>query len=607
MSSRAGYALALLLLCSSAATRAETVIIDDVRLGLQSDGRTRLVLEASSPIPASAEILDGGLHLQITLPGSLLPGDVDLSEFSDGLIRDLARVSDTDDTTQLLVTLTKPVSYSLFPVTAHDEFGYRAVLDLRAAPPPPLAQVITQQPEQETVLPAVVTTEPQRNSETAALTPTTPKKPKKKSEKKSEKKAMHWRDRMRMSGTAELIGASSRADDVQHFTMRVEPRLDIDLSFGRLVAIARARIDTAGKLGPFEQKPANYSAINGPFYNNEHLHASLREFYLDMNWGSTALRLGKQQVVWGQADGIKVLDVVNPQSFREFILDDFDRSRIPLWMVNVEHPFLGGDLQWLYIPDSTTHELADPQTPYAMRAPRWVPVVPEGLAVEINEPDKLGSGVDASDAGFRFRHFLAGWDVSLNYLYHYDDFPVLRQSILSVDGNWLGQLNPDYARSHLVGASASTAFGAFTFRTEIARESDQWYLSRDISANGVMSSPEISAVLGLDWQLGEGLLSVQWFGNTVERYHRSLYRQRTEQMLSLMTQQSFANGLWELRALALYSLDDQDSLFQVRLKHWLASDLELFAGADVFAGTPYGLFGQFTEGDRVLMGLRVGF
>ena len=57
----------------------------------------------------------------------------------------------------------------------------------------------------------------------------------------------------------------------------------------------------------------------------------LREFFLEGVFDRAQWRIGKQQVVWGQADGLKVLDVVNPQSFRAFILEDFEDSRLPLW------------------------------------------------------------------------------------------------------------------------------------------------------------------------------------------------------------------------------------------------------------------------------------
>ncbi len=60
------------------------------------------------------------------------------------------------------------------------------------------------------------------------------------------------------------------------------------------------------------------------------LEAELREFYMEADWGKSYFTFGKQQVVWGKAGRLKVLDVVNSQSFQELYLEDFDNSRIPL-------------------------------------------------------------------------------------------------------------------------------------------------------------------------------------------------------------------------------------------------------------------------------------
>ncbi|MCW8963697.1 MAG: hypothetical protein OQL16_07855, partial [Gammaproteobacteria bacterium] len=66
-------------------------------------------------------------------------------------------------------------------------------------------------------------------------------------------------------------------------------------------------------------------------------HDWLKEAYIDTKWGDTTdIRLGKQQVVWGTADGIKLLDIVNPTDYREFSQNTMEDSRIPIWMVNVD-------------------------------------------------------------------------------------------------------------------------------------------------------------------------------------------------------------------------------------------------------------------------------
>ena len=62
----------------------------------------------------------------------------------------------------------------------------------------------------------------------------------------------------------------------------------------------------------------------------------LRELYLDTTVSDWYLRLGKQQVVWGTADGIKLLDIINPTDFREMNQNAVEDARIPIWMVNAE-------------------------------------------------------------------------------------------------------------------------------------------------------------------------------------------------------------------------------------------------------------------------------
>jgi hypothetical protein len=60
----------------------------------------------------------------------------------------------------------------------------------------------------------------------------------------------------------------------------------------------------------------------------------LRELYFDATAGDISFRVGKQQVVWGTADGIKLLDIINPTDFRELSQNSLEGSRLPIWMLN---------------------------------------------------------------------------------------------------------------------------------------------------------------------------------------------------------------------------------------------------------------------------------
>jgi hypothetical protein len=62
----------------------------------------------------------------------------------------------------------------------------------------------------------------------------------------------------------------------------------------------------------------------------------LREAYIDTESDGWAVRWGKQQVVWGTADGAKLLDVINPTDYTEIAQNQLEDSRIPVWMINAE-------------------------------------------------------------------------------------------------------------------------------------------------------------------------------------------------------------------------------------------------------------------------------
>ena len=62
----------------------------------------------------------------------------------------------------------------------------------------------------------------------------------------------------------------------------------------------------------------------------------LREAYVDTNVNDWAIRAGKQQVVWGKADGYKALDLINPTDYSEMAQNQMEDSRIPTFMINAE-------------------------------------------------------------------------------------------------------------------------------------------------------------------------------------------------------------------------------------------------------------------------------
>jgi len=209
-----------------------------------------------------------------------------------------------------------------------------------------------------------------------------------------------------------------------------EPEMNIELNNHRkITAIARLRTDAEDRLEPGNPSQDEVSGMSRRWLTGDHSDMELRELYVESEAGEVLFILGKQQIVWGKADGLKVLDIVNPQDFREFILDDFDESRIPLWSVNAEIPVSDSVLQLIWIPDKTYNVLPEPDSLYAFTSTDIVPVAPPGVAVDFRQADKPDRFFADADYGLRLTRFVGGWDLTVNYLYHFNDTPVLFRTL----------------------------------------------------------------------------------------------------------------------------------------------------------------------------------
>lgn len=381
-----------------------------------------------------------------------------------------------------------------------------------------------------------------------------------------------------------------------------QPELRIDMPKGlRFTAIGRARGDVADKLTPGQPSQDEISRESKRAYIGDHGEAELRELYLQGDIGPAMFTAGKQQIVWGQADGLKVLDVVNPQDLREFILDDFDSSRIPLWALNVEVPVGNVTAQLLWIPDLTYDDLPDTGAAFALTTPRFIPQVPGVLT----EADKPGKVFEDSDLGLRLSTFWDGWDLTLNYLYHYRDLPTIFKS--TAGGTTI--LTPKYNRSHLIGGTMSNAFGSFTVRGEVGFETETNVLTNDAAdPDGVANTGELAYVLGLDWNgLQDTLLSVQMFQSWLTDYSSDFVRPQLDTTATFLARHTMMHRRLTAEVMWFQNVNDGDGLVRPKISFEPWDSTRVWLGADVFYGDKDGLFGQFDDRDRVSMGLQLSF
>ncbi len=418
------------------------------------------------------------------------------------------------------------------------------------------------------------------------------------------------KERVYVSGTLESESAVELHDgDAQKFETILQP--DIEMQLGDewdLTFVPRLRLDPVDELYPGRPEqperagPSRIGLIGDP------LEVELRELYVRTEAGDHAyLTIGKQQVVWGKSDGLKVLDVVNPQDFREFVLDEFDDSRIPTWMFNAEFPIKSATLQVLWIPDLTYHDLPEEGSPFEFTS--QVPGVPDGVTFITEDPDRPNNPITDSDIGLRLSGFAKGWDYTLNYLYHYDDIPVLYRTIDLAGPTPLVTVSPEYERTHLVGGTFSNAFGELTLRGELGYSTSRYFPTEDAGdGNGVIKSGDLSYVIGLDWfGFGETLLSFQFFQSILTDPGDEMLRDDVENTISFLAQRDFLNDALIVSGIWVHNLNNNDGFVRPKVKYELVTGMDVWAGVDVFYGTKNGLFGEFEDASRMVFGFEYSF
>jgi hypothetical protein len=396
-------------------------------------------------------------------------------------------------------------------------------------------------------------------------------------------------------------------NELQQQEWQLDIEYDKGLWGGDLKAIGRLRIDTVDDLNQ-SSTADTYSSVAKPISTKDWGSIELRELYWETFGENSFWRIGKQQVVWGEADGLKLLDVINPQNFREFVLDDFDDSRIPLWMFNAEFTLTeNGVLQVLWVPDTTVHNLAPSDSPYAFSSSSIVPKPTGDKAVQLVPAQAPRSPIKDSDIGLRYTDFVGGWDISLNYLYHYVDEPIVSASTHTNSEIPHIFLTQNYERSHLLGGTASSALGDWTIRTEIAFETNRYHRTKQLLP-GVVQANQWSSVIGLDYQgFSDQFISVQWFQSRINAAQAELIEHIQEDSMTFLWESNFLNDTLTAKWLQIHSIDHGDGVFRPKVSYNLQSNVDIYISADVFYGNKDTLFGQFDQNDRVAIGFEWGF
>jgi len=366
------------------------------------------------------------------------------------------------------------------------------------------------------------------------------------------------------------------------------------------------RLSISGDKGGFQFKLWSEARKNSAGGSRPEWELVLSEAFGEYHGESFFIRLGKQQIVWGAADGLFINDIVNPLDLREFLLPDLENVR--LGQPSARLQWRSGN--WL-VEGVWIWKFAETRLPGMMSASLGSRQS-AGLNIPmlIDDPGKPARTLGNSETGWRISGLAGQWDLSLNFLRSWRDLPTYRGKIVILEegGAPVFELSPFYQRISTWGGSFSRPLGSLLLRGEFS------YIPNLLleAGNQASSSPLIardflSYFLGADFRVKKARLGIQFaqevfFGDTA-----LLNRKKIDNVLTLMLERTFLRESLQCLLFADSEFDQHDLWVRAELAYRMSDRFKITLGAHVFSGRENGRLGRFHDLSSILLKLRYSF
>lgn len=367
-----------------------------------------------------------------------------------------------------------------------------------------------------------------------------------------------------------LLAPGTHARAESDWSSDTELRLRVDLHHG--AADARAswfgRTGLEGDLaGATLRVEAEGEWTSTPWGSSERLDLGEAHMTWNGSWGT--LRLGRQQVAWGRADGFRLLDEVNPQRYPQALYGETQDARIPLWLANWENE--AGPLQWQLLAGRGRElEAADPAYPQLGGRLR-------------DAPRHRG---DDHLLGARVGTLVADMDVAAYWLDSPDPRPPIR---VDAGGMW-----QEPVRRRLAGISLDRPVATAVVRVEATHVQSQ----RLAGSGERVPSRMNQALVGLDLRPGTWFVSPQLYRESGTGGGALSTASGDRHYASLVVQRAWLQDRLSVRGFWMGGIERSDYWASLRVAYQWGPRFEWRVHWDRFGGAPDSALGALDGLDR---------
>jgi hypothetical protein len=323
---------------------------------------------------------------------------------------------------------------------------------------------------------------------------------------------------------------------------------------------------------------------------------TLREAYIDYVTDIFDFRIGRQIIIWGQAEGFQVTDIISPKDYSEYLARDFDEMRLPVDALKTR---LLGDfvtLECIWIPVFTAAEIPYYQEGVTGEEDKnpWAQELPAGVTV--NETEKPELKVKNSEIAGKFSLNTSLLDLSLSAFHTWDDIPTMHQDGLSI--------TPRHHRLTVFGTELVIPVSDFVFRGESVFNKGKYLAT--VNGEYVQKNTVIS-LAGIDWSPGSNWsLSAQFYDVYIRHYNQEIENEKNTMYCTLTISKSFLRETLTLSTMVFYGIDYHDSYNRSYIEYLFNDQLCVMIGSDWFRGDE-GMFGLYNDNSQVFLKVKYSF
>ncbi len=339
-------------------------------------------------------------------------------------------------------------------------------------------------------------------------------------------------------------------------------------------------------------------------YPDQDLEIGLRQAYIDIFFNSMDIRIGKQQIIWGKADGVFITDVISPKDLREFLLPEFDEIRIGITSLKADYYIGDSTIEFVWVPVFTPTRFPDEDS-------IWNPGFDLPLQPEFDySREEVSKSVKNSEVFLKYSAVTSALDFDIMGGYMWDDDPTMH-TVKNIDPVTLQPdsitVIPEHHRLGLVGGSFGTTLGSFVIKGEGAWYFGKYFLSEDpMLEEGVVEKNYLHYLLGVDFTLLDIKMSIQFIQQLILDYEDPILNDRAENMMTFLASKDLLRETLFLELFTYVGLNNGDALIRGKVTYKLFDGFDVLLGANIFTGDK-GMFGQFNKNDMVYVKIKYSF